>query len=164
MCHSISNLVIQFSKRSNHYDTLMPLCIKNTLQKIIILDITPTFVNWICSHGIISSWWTITFNLNYLNYHYISDTSWHICDIKFYKSPLVTSFLPLAFEYNYVDILIRVCSISTVEKEHKFAAFLRFYKRFFTLIHIKDWCKIILKIATIQLLHWWLTRIDCRNS
>ena len=41
-----------------------------------------------------------------------------------------------------VDILVRVCSIQLLKRNHKFAAFLRFYKRFFTLIHIKDRCKI----------------------
>ena len=34
------------------------------------------------------------------------------------KSPLVT-FLPLAFEYNYVDKLVMVCSIQLLKKNHK---------------------------------------------
>ena len=41
----------------------------------------------------------------------------------------------LAFECNYVDIIVRVCSIQLLKRNHKFAAFLRLYKRFFTLIY-----------------------------
>ena len=46
----------------------MPLCIKNTPQKIIILDITPTVLDlltWDLVHR-----WAITFYLDYLNDHY----------------------------------------------------------------------------------------------
>ena len=111
----------------------MPLCIKNTLQKIIILDITPTVLD-LLTWDLVPRW-TITF-LNYLNDHY-SPTHDDTFVTLFSKSPLVT-LLPLTFEYNYVDILVRVCSIQLLKKNHKFAAFLRFYKRFFTLIHIKD--------------------------
>ena len=84
--------------------------------------------------------WIITFYLDYLNDHY-SPTHHDTFVTLFRKSPLVT-LPPLAFEYNYVDILVRVCSIQLLKKNNKFAAFLRFYKRFFTLIHIKDRCKI----------------------
>ena len=45
MCHSILILLSNSENDPNHYDTLMPLCIKNTLQKIIILDITPTVLD-----------------------------------------------------------------------------------------------------------------------
>ena len=86
--------------------------------------------------------------------------------LTFSQSPLVT-LLPLTFEYNYLDILVRVCSIQLLKKNHKFAAFLRFYKRFFTLIHIKYWCKIykcyysrvrllaIALLASVRLLASW---------
>ena len=45
MCHSILILLSNSENDPNHYDTLMPLCIINTLQKIIILDITPTVLD-----------------------------------------------------------------------------------------------------------------------
>ena len=51
----------------------------------------------------------------------------------FRKSPLVT-LLPLAFEYKYVDIFVRVCSIQLL-KNHNFAAFLRFQAIFYTHLH-----------------------------
>ena len=142
MCHSILILCSNSQNDPNHYGTLMSLCIKNTLQKIIILDITPIVLDFL-------TWdlvprWTITFYLDYLNDH---DTFVTL----FRKSPLVT-LLSLAFEYNYVDILVRVCSIQLLKKNHKFAAFLRFYKRFFTLIHIKDRCKIYNCYYTIALM------------
>ena len=112
----------------------MPLCIKNTLQKIIILDITPTVLDLLTCNLVLR--WTITFYLDYLNDHY-SPTHHDTFVTLFRQSPFVT-LLPLTFEYKYVDILVRVCSIQLLKKNHKFAAFLRYYKRFFTLIHIKD--------------------------
>ena len=128
MCHSILILLSNSENDLNHYDTLMPLCscIKNTLQKIIILDITPTALD-LLTWDLVPRW-TITFYLNYLNDHY-SPTHDGTFVTFFRKSPLVT-LLPLTFEYNYVDILVRVCSIQLLKKNHKFAAFLRFYKRF----------------------------------
>ena len=86
---------------------LMPLCIKNTLQKIIILDITPTVLD-LLTWDLVPRW-TITFYLDYLNDHYNPTHHEHICE-PFRKSPLVT-LLHLTFEYNYVDILVRGCSI-----------------------------------------------------
>ena len=148
MCHSILILWSNSQNDPNHYDTLMPLCIKNTLQKIIILDITPTVLD-LLTWDLVPRW-TITFYLDYLNDHY-SPTHHDTFVTLFRKSPLVT-LLPLAFEYNYVDILVRVCSIQLLKKNHKFAAFLRFYKRFFTLIHIKDRCKIYNCYYTIALM------------
>ena len=115
------------------------------LQKIIILDITPTVLD-LLTWDLVPRW-TITFYLDYLDDHY-SPTHHDTFVTLFRKLPLVTP-LPLAFEYNYVDILVRVCSIQLLKKNHKFAAFLRFYKQFFTLIHIKDCVKYI--IATILL-------------
>ena len=134
MC-SILILLSNSQNDPNHYDTLMPLCIRNTLQKIIILDIqlTPTALD-LLTWDLVPRW-TITFYLNYFNDHY-SPTHHDTFVTLFRKSPLVT-LLPLVFKYNYVDILVRVCSIQLLKKNHKFAAFLRFYKRFFTLIHIK---------------------------
>ena len=127
----------------------MPLCIKNTPQKIIILDITPTVLD-LLTWDLVPRW-VITFYLYYLNDHY-SPTHDDTFVTPFRRSPLVT-LLPLAFEYNYVDILVRVCSIQLLKKNHKFAEFLRFYKRFFTFIHIKDTCKVYNIIATMLLLH-----------
>ena len=46
----------------------MPLCIKNPLQKIIILDITPTALD-LLTWDLVPRW-TITFYLVYLNDHY----------------------------------------------------------------------------------------------
>ena len=43
----------------------MPLCIKNTLQKIIILDITPTVLD-LLTWDLVPRW-TITFYLELLN-------------------------------------------------------------------------------------------------
>ena len=68
MCHSILILLSNSENDPNHYDTLMPLCIKNTLQKIIILDITPTVLD-LLTWDLVPRW-TITFYLNYLNDHY----------------------------------------------------------------------------------------------
>ena len=127
----------------------MRLCIKNTPQKIIILDITPTVLDLLIWDLVPR--WAITFYLDYLNDHY-SPTHDDTFVTLFSKSLLVT-LLPLAFEYSYVDILIRVCSIQLSKRNHKLPAFLRLYKRFFTLIHIKDRCKVYNLIATILLLH-----------
>ena len=100
----------------------MPPCIKNILQKIIILDITPTVLDLLTWD--LDPRWIITFYLDYLNDHY-SPTHHDTFVTLFRKSPLVT-LLPLAIEYNYVDILVGVCSIRLLKKNHKFAAFLRF--------------------------------------
>ena len=148
MCHSILILWYNSKNDPNHYDTFMPLFIKNTLQKILFLDITPTVLDLLIWDLVPR--WTITFYLDYLNNHY-SPTHHDTFVTLFRKSPLVT-LLPLAFEYNYVDILVRVCSIQLLKKNYKFAAFLRFYNRFFTLIHIKDWCKIYICYYIIALM------------
>ena len=136
MCRSILILLSNSQNDPNHYDTFMPLCIINTKKKkkIFILDITPTVLDLLTWDLVLR--WTITFYLDYLNDHYSLKHDDTFVTL-FRKSPLVT-LPPLTFEYNYVDILVRVCSIQLLKKNHKFAAFLRFYKRFFTLIHIKD--------------------------
>ena len=64
----------------------MPLCIKNTLQKIIILDITPTALN-LLTWDLVPRW-TITLYLHYLNDHY-SPTYHDTFVTLFRKSPLV---------------------------------------------------------------------------
>ena len=46
----------------------MPLYIKNTLQKIIILDITPTVLDLLTWD--LAPRWIISFYLDYLNDHY----------------------------------------------------------------------------------------------
>ena len=46
----------------------MPLCIKNTLQKIFILDTTPTVLD-LLTWDLVPRW-TISFYLDYLNDHY----------------------------------------------------------------------------------------------
>ena len=89
----------------------MPLCIKNTLQKIIILDITPTVLD-LLTWDLVPRW-TITFYLDYLNDHY-SPTHHDTFVTLFRKSPLVT-LLSLASEY-YVDILVRACSIQLLKR------------------------------------------------
>ena len=85
----------------------MPLCIKNTLQKIIILDITATVFGLLTWD--LEPRWIITLNLDFLNYHN-SPTHDDTFVTLFRKSPLVT-LLTLAFGYNSVDIFVRVCSI-----------------------------------------------------
>ena len=97
----------------------MPLYIKNTLQKIIILDITPTVLA-LLTWDLVPRW-TITFYLDYLNDHY-SPTHHDTFVTLFRKSPFVT-LLPLAFEYNYVDILVSVCSMQLLKKCHKLLYF-----------------------------------------
>ena len=126
--------MILFSRDPYHYDTLMPLCIKNTLKKIIIIDITST-VLYLLTWDLVPRW-TITFYLDYLNDHYTP--THHDTFVTLFRKSLLVTLLPLTFEYNSVDILVRVCSIQLLKKNHKFAALLIFYKRFFTLIHIKD--------------------------
>ena len=121
MCHSILILWSNSQNDPNHYDTLMPLCIKNILQKIIILDITPTVLG-LLTRDLVPRW-TITYYLDYLNDHY-SPTHHDTFVTLFWKSPLVT-LLPLTFEYNYVDIFVRVCSIQLL-------------KRFTSLMHFWD--------------------------
>ena len=97
----------------------MPLCIKNTLQKITILDTSPTVLA-LLTWDLVPRW-TITLYLDYLNDHY-SLTHHDTFVTLFRKSPLVT-LLPLTFEYNYVDILVRVCSIQLLKKCHKLLYF-----------------------------------------
>ena len=81
-------------------------------KKIIIIDITPTV--WDLLTWDLVPRWAITFYLDYLNDHY-SPTHDDTFVTLFRKSPLVT-LLPLAFEYNYVDIVVSVCSIQLFKK------------------------------------------------
>ena len=90
----------------------MPLRIKNTFQKIIILDLTPIVLG-LLRWDLVPRWAT-TFYLDHLNDHN-SPTHDDTFVTLFRKSPLVT-LLPLAYEYNYVDILVRVCSIQLLKK------------------------------------------------
>ena len=128
----------------SHYDTLVPLWINSFC--LLTWDLVPR--------------WIITLNLDFLNYHNIPTHDDTFVTL-FSKSPFVT-LLPLAFEYNSVDILVRVCSIQLLKKSHKFAAFLSFYKRF--LHSFTHNLNVQYKIATLVLLHCWLTRINCWNS
>ena len=83
----------------------MPLYIKNTLQKIIILDITPTVLALLTWD--LAPRWIISFYLDYLNDHY-SPTHHDTFVTLFRKSPLVTLFQQLdrtnPYEYIYIVV------------------------------------------------------------
>ena len=78
----------------------------------MILDLTPTVLD-LLTWDLVPRW-TITFYLDHSNDHY-SPIHHETFVTLFRKSPIVT-LLPLTFEYNYVDILVRVCSIQLLKR------------------------------------------------